>query len=82
MAYDITLYQAGLFLVVHRAMGPLALGPLERSLAWQVPEVHAGQPLVATVNIGSLFWQEVCHSKRTFCVGMKMALGITAQAHA
>ena len=25
----------------------------ERSLAWQIPEVHAGQPLVATVNIGS-----------------------------
>ena len=45
-------------------------------------KVHVGQPSVATVNIGSLFWQEVCHSNRTFCVGMKMALGITAKADA
>ena len=56
VAYDLTLYQAGLFLVVHRALGPLALGPLERSLARQVPDVHVGQPLVAIANIGSLFW--------------------------
>ena len=30
-----------------------AIGFDDRSLAWQVPEVHAGQPLVATVNIGN-----------------------------
>ena len=30
-----------------------SIGFDERSLAWQVPEVHVGQPLVATVNIGN-----------------------------
>ena len=30
-----------------------SIGFDDRSLAWQVPEVHAGQPLVATVNIGN-----------------------------
>ena len=30
-----------------------SIGFDERSLAWQVPEVHFGQPLVATVNIGN-----------------------------
>ena len=30
-----------------------SIGFDERSLAWQVPEVHLGQPLVATVNIGN-----------------------------
>ena len=30
-----------------------SIGFDERSLAWQVPEVHDGQPLVATVNIGN-----------------------------
>ena len=31
----------------------ISIGFDERSLAWQVPEVHVGQPLVATVNIGN-----------------------------
>ena len=30
-----------------------SIGFDKRSLAWQVPEVHAGQPLVATHNIGN-----------------------------
>ena len=30
-----------------------SIGFDERRLAWQVPEVHVGQPLVATVNIGN-----------------------------
>ena len=30
-----------------------AIGFEERSLAWQVPEIHDGQPLVATVTIGN-----------------------------
>lgn len=30
-----------------------SIGFDERSLAWQVPEVHVGQPLLATVNIGN-----------------------------
>ena len=30
-----------------------SIGFDERSLAWQVPEVHVGQPLVATANIGN-----------------------------
>ena len=28
-------------------------GFTELSLAWQIPEVHLGQPLVATINIGN-----------------------------